>query len=203
VHTASTPEVGSEAMLTFRLPDDGTLVIAGARVTWVNDSPADTVTALPRGCGLRFTSLAPDDVRRIAALVADFLAAPREEPQVGVGLPRSGKVRIPFISACTFAGEQGSTSGSLCNLSTLGVYAALDRIPEVGERGWITFATPDDPRSFSANATVAWHNPEYARRMHALPPGGGLRFEGLSPRDSARLEALVENYLDSPESAKR
>lgn len=202
VHLEDPPEAGSEVTLSFRLPDDGTLVLAEAQVTWVNDSPAESVTAMPLGCGVRFTSVAPDDVRRIALLVRAFLAAPAGETLVGVGVPRSGVVRIPFIGACLFQGEEGQASGSVCNLSVLGVYAALERIPEVGERGRVTFPVPGSGKPFSAEVCVAWHNPEFARRMVALPPGCGLRFDGLPGADRARLSALVDAYLRSPETTK-
>jgi Tfp pilus assembly protein PilZ len=202
VHLENPPETGSEVTLSFRLPDDGTLVLAEAQVTWVNDSPAESVTAMPVGCGVRFTSVAPDDVRRIALLVRTFLAAPEGETQLGVGVPRSGVVRIPFIAACAFQGEEGESSGSVCNLSVLGVYAALDRIPEVGERGRVVFPIPGSAKPFVAEVAVAWHNPEFARRMQALPPGCGLRFEGLPAAERSRLSAVVEAYLRSPESAK-
>ena len=202
VHLEHPPEVGAEVVLSFRLPDDGGLVLAGSRITWVNDAPAENVTALPLGCGMRFLSVAPSDVRRIAGLVQGFLAAPAGETQLGVGVPRSGVVRIPYIAACTFEGEQGTTEGSLCNLSTLGVYAALDRIPEVGERGRIRFRIPGRALPLSPQAAVAWSNPEFERRMLALPPGCGLRFEGLNGFDEALLSRLVADYLEAPESSK-
>ena len=202
VHLEDPPPRNTEVVLSFRLPDDGSLVLAGSRVTWVNDSPAENVTALPVGCGVRFLSVAPSDVRRIAGLVQAFLAAPAGEAQVGVGVPPSGKVRIPFIAACTFEGEKGKTEGSICNLSTLGVYAALERIPEVGETGRIKFHVPGRALPLSAHVTVAWSNPEFGRRMLALPPGCGLRFEGLTAFDEALLARLVEDYLAAPESTK-
>ncbi|MGE0640538.1 MAG: PilZ domain-containing protein [Thermoanaerobaculia bacterium] len=197
VHIETPPTTDSRVMLTFRLPDDGPVVLAEASVTWVNDVPADSATALPIGCGVRFQSVAPDDLRRIASLVSSFLAARPEQHQVGVGKPPSGKERVPFIAACRFEGEEGEARGSICNLSTLGVYAALDRIPEVGERGRVSFAVPGLAGNFEADVTVAWHNPEYGQRMHALPPGCGLRFDDLAPLDEAVLTTLVSEYLTS------
>lgn len=202
IHDDRPPAIGSDLTITFRLPDDGALVLAEASVTWVNDDPAASVTALPRGFGARFTSVAPDDVRRIAGLVAAFVAAPREQAQAGVGVPHTGKVRIPFIAACELEGEGGPARGSVCNLSTLGIYAALDRIPEVGERGRVRFPIPGRARPLSARVTVAWSNPEFDSRMLALPPGCGLRFEDLTVFDEAVLTQLVEEYLASPENAR-
>lgn len=202
VHIYNPPPVGSPVALSFRLPDDGTLVLAAARVTWIHDAPAENPTALPLGCGVRFVTVAPEDVRRISALVEAFLKSPHGEAQVGVGLPPSGKVRIPFVAPCVFEGEAGTAQGSVCNVSALGVYAALDRIPEVGERGRITFEVPGMAEPFAALASVAWDNPEYPRRMRALPPGCGMRFEGLTPVHDAVLAALVDGYLSAPQSVK-
>lgn len=199
VHVEAPPPSGSELSLCFRLPDDGPEIQAGVTVTWVNDAPADSVTALPLGCGVRFQAVAPDDLRRIAAMIAGFLASPPEQLQVGVGPPPSGKVRIPFIASCVFAGEEGETRGSVCNLSTLGIYATLDRIPEVGERGRVRFPVPGLGGEFETDATVAWHNPDHPQRMQALPPGCGFRFENLSPIDEAVLTTLVGEYLGALE----
>src|SRR6186713_1229375 len=74
VHTPSPPPRDSRVTLTFELPDDGPEVRAAGSVTWVHDAPEDGPTSLPRGFGLRFLTAAPDDLRRIAILVAGFLA---------------------------------------------------------------------------------------------------------------------------------
>ena len=197
VHLQTPIDSGAEVSLSFRLPGDEQEIEASAVVTWANDTPAAGAMELPLGCGLRFVSVRPDDLRRIAATVAGYLESPHEEVQLGVGLPPSGKVRIPFISLCEFSGEFGEVQGSVCNLSTLGAYAALDRILDVGEPGRIRFAVPGLERRFECDATVTWYNPDHPRRLRALPPGCGLRFENLSPIDEMVLTTLVSDYLEA------
>jgi hypothetical protein len=199
IHFANPPANGKELAVRFRLPDDGPPIDALAAVTWVNDAPPDSASALPIGCGVRFLSVAPADMRRIAAVVSKFLAAPREQVQVGIAQPFSGKVRIPFITSCVYTDGKGDVLGSICNLSTLGVYAALERIPEPGERGRIRFQVPGLSAPFDCSATVAWHNPDLPDRVHALPPGCGFRFESLNPIQEAVLTTLVTDYLKALE----
>ncbi len=183
-----------EVTLRFRLPDGGPEIEAVAGVTWVNDvAPADG-TGLPRGCGLRFLRVAPDDLRRIAALVSSFLAAPQEQAAVGVGQPFTGRPRIPFIAACTLTGKFGTRQGSLCNLSVVGVYVALADIPATGARGRISFEIPGATPQFAADFRVTWQNPAFPVRAHALPPGCGLCFEHLGEREEGLLIGLVSAY---------
>src|SRR5690606_31875271 len=98
VHVENRPEEGEEIGVAFDLPDGAGRFEASAVVTWVNDAPAENAAALPPGCGLRFSSVAPADLRRVAAIVAAFQHEPR--PLWGVTQPSSGRVRIPFVAAC-------------------------------------------------------------------------------------------------------
>jgi hypothetical protein len=195
LHTESPPARNSEIELRFELPDGGPPVVAAATVTWVNDASLDGSSEMPCGFGARFLAAAPEDVRRIANLVANFVSDPHAQYQVGVGLPPSGKARIPFVAPCIFTGETKEFRGTLCNLSTLGAFVALDRLPRQGEKGTVRFGVPGIAGDFKVDASVAWLNPEYPRRMRALPPGCGLAFENLSPIDEAILTTVVESYL--------
>jgi len=197
VHLEAPLEQGRGVTLRFRLQDDGPEIEAAAVVSWINDVPAKDPAGLPLGCGLRFTQVAPDDLRRIAALVAEFLVAPREQVQVGIGQPFTGRVRIPFIAACTLIGRFGTRQGHVCNLSTLGVYVAIAEIPAQGARGGITFNLPGKDGEFTADFKVAWQNPDSPNRVHALPPGCGLLFEHLGPREEKLLAGLVNDYLQA------
>lgn len=183
-----------EVRLRFRLADEGPEIEAAAVVTWVREAPADDATGLPPGCGLRFLRVAPEDLRRIAALVASYLAAPQEQAGAGVGQPFTGRVRIPLITACTLTGRFGKRRGSLCNLSELGVYVALADMPAMGAPGRISFLLPGAAEEFSADFRVCWQNPEYPVRAHALPPGCGLRFEQLGRHEEQLLKRLVKDY---------
>jgi hypothetical protein len=202
LHTETPPPRNSEVELLFELPDGGPPVQAGATVTWVNDGPLDLSSGMPCGCGVRFLAAAPEDVRRIANLVANFVADPGTQFQVGVGLPPSGKARIPFVAPCIFVGDSEEFPGTLCNVSTLGAFAALDRLPRQGERGKVRFGVPGIAGDFKVDASVAWLNPAHPRRMPALPPGCGLAFENLSPIDEAILTTVVESYLGAVESER-
>jgi hypothetical protein len=194
VHLEAPVERDDVVTLRFGLPDEGPEIEAAAVVTWVNDPPPEGSTGLPRGCGLRFLRVAPDDLRRIAALVKAYLAAPQEQAMVGVGQPFTGRLRIPFVAACTLTGKFGTRHGSLCNLSVVGVYVALAEIPTVGARGRISFRIPGSGEEVEADFRVTWQNPDVPTRARALPPGCGLCFENLGAREEELLRVLVSDY---------
>lgn len=186
------PEIGTPVQLEFPLPDGGPEVAADALVTWVNDFAPDHVEELPQGCGLRFTALAPVDVRRLHALVAGFVAAPR--PLTGRPESRPDKVRIPFVAPCVLSGAGGPRRANVCNLSRDGIFVGLEAAPEPGAAVIVSFRLPGLEEAFERIAIVAWRNSEGPGRVHALPPGCGLRFASLSDDDSARLAELVDTY---------
>ena len=192
LHLEPRPEIGTAVALEFALPDGGPPMAADARVTWVNEAPPDSVEALPPGCGLRFTALAPSAVRRLSAVVAGFTAAPHPLP--GRDEPRAEKVRIPFVAPCVLSGADGPRRANVCNLSRDGVYVSLESVPRQGEAVIVSFRLPGLAEAFERIAVVAWRNPEGPGRVHALPPGCGLRFANLSAADSALLADLVETY---------
>ncbi len=197
LHLEAPVERHREVTLRFRLADDGPEIEAAAVVTWVNEMPAESATGLPPGCGLRFLRVAPEDLRRIAALIAAYLAAPQAQAAVGVGQPFTGRVRIPFITACVLTGRFGRRQGSLCNLSVLGVYVALEDMPALGARGRISFLLPGADAEFSADVRVCWQNPAFPVRAHALPPGCGLCFENLGEGEVELLARVVREYQRS------
>ena len=112
-------------------------------------------------------------------------------------------MRIPFITPCTLAGRFGHRRGSLCNLSVLGVYMALEDMPAMGAHGRISFHLPGATEEFRADVRVCWQNPEFPARAHALPPGCGLCFENLEPRQEELLRGLVSDYQRALVSAGR
>jgi hypothetical protein len=192
LHLDPIPESGSKLSLHFMLPDGDVPIEAEATVTWVNDAPPDNATALPTGCGLRFTGLAPGDVRRLSAMISDFEADP--QGQLGRSEPRTDKVRIPFVAPCVLSSPAGLSKGNVCNLSTSGVYVSVDPIPEVGATTIVAFRLPGLEDLFERAAVVAWRNVEGPGMVRALPPGCGLRFANLSHSDREHLADLVEEY---------
>lgn len=200
LHLEPRPEIGTGLEIEFPLPDGGPPISARASVTWVNEAPPDRVEELPQGCGLRFTALAPEEVRRLSALVAKFVAAPL--PLAGRSESRAEKVRIPFVAPCVLSGLDGPRRASVCNLSRDGIYVSVEPVPATGTAVIVAFRLPGMEEAFERVAVVAWRNPEGPGRVHALPPGCGLRFSGLTGEDSARLAALVDEYAGSlPASA--
>lgn len=197
LHFENPLELEQEVVVRFLLPDDGGEVEAAAVVTWRNDSPPDEVRALPAGCGLRFLRVAPEDLRRIAALVSNYLDAPHEHAGAGVAQPYTGRVRIPFIAACTLRGKFGVRHGTICNLSALGVYVALKDLLADGAHGSVSFRIPGTAGEFTTDFKVTWQNPDFPSRAQALPPGCGLYFENLRVEETALLMGLVTDYQQS------
>lgn len=195
LHLEPRPDVGTALEIEFALPDGDPPLAAHAVVTWVNDAPPDRVEELPQGCGLRFTALAPEEVRRLSALVAKFVVAPH--PLAGRPEARAEKVRIPFVAPCVLSTLDGVRRASVCNLSRDGVYVSVDPVPAAGAAVIVAFRLPGLTEAFERVAVVAWRNPEGPGRVHALPPGCGLRFAGLVEEDSARLTALIDEYAGS------
>jgi len=186
------PAPGARVSLQFTLPDGEGPLAAEATVTWLNPALPDRATALPAGCGVRFTGLGPAELRRISALVASFQSEPR--PLIERHEPKPEKVRIPFVAHCVVAGAHGTARGSVCNLSANGVYVAIEPIPEQNAPVIVAFRLPGLEELFERAAVVAWRNPEGPTRLRALPPGCGLRFANLSAEDRARLATLIEEY---------
>src|SRR5690606_25788531 len=193
VHVENRPEEGEEIGVAFDLPDGAGRFEGSAVGPWVNDAPAENAAALPPGCGLRFSSVAPADLRRVAAIVAAFQHEPR--PLWGVTQPSSGRVRIPFVAACQVSCAGGLLEGTVCNLSMLGVYVAVDPPPNPGESVVLAFRLPGLDGLFERPAVVAWQNLDRAEHLHALPTGCGLRFGELFAEDQLALGRLIDGYL--------
>jgi hypothetical protein len=107
--------------------------------------------------------------------------------------PWSGPRRIPFVRHCSIDGPLNRQQGLVCDLSTAGAYVRLHGELEPGTVVWISFEIFAGELPLVAEAIVAWQNVE-PRRIPELPPGCGLRFSGMGPRDAARIKAVVEGY---------
>lgn len=187
------PIPSGELDLTFSLPDGGPPVAARVAVQWVNEGGLATASSLPVGCGLRFVLMAPSDRWRVEALVETYRG--QSALPVGAETPESPAARVPLIAPCTLRGDFGEARGSTCNLSMFGVYAAVDPIPGVGERVWASLALPRKRTAFEQWATVTWRSDGPPTWHRPLPPGCGLRFEGLGMTDMRYLSQLVEEHL--------
>jgi len=186
------PQVGAEMALSFQLLDDDRPIVARATVTWINGRLPERAESLPQGCGLRFTRLEPADLRRLSAMVTSFREDPR--PLINRVEPQIEKVRIPFVAPCVLSGREGPVLGSVCNLSTEGIYVAVEPVPRPGEALIVSFRLPGQEETFERAAIVAWVNAEGGERVRALPPGCGLRFANLSESDAVALTDLIDRY---------
>lgn len=186
------PEVGAEMKLSFQLLDDDRPIVARAAVTWANERLPERAESLPPGCGLRFTRLEPADLRRLSAMVTAFREDPR--PLLHRIEPQVEKARIPFVAPCVLSGREGPALGNICNLSTEGIYVAIEPAPPSGEAVIVSFRLPGQAETFERAAIVAWVNAEGAHRVRALPPGCGLRFANLAEADRVALTDLVDRY---------
>jgi hypothetical protein len=76
------PPPGAEVTLTFTLPGDPAPLVCPGRIRWQNPPSifhgcGKTKMALPPGCGVEFTALAPADVERIAMRVRVTITSAR------------------------------------------------------------------------------------------------------------------------------
>jgi Tfp pilus assembly protein PilZ len=107
--------------------------------------------------------------------------------------PHTGFTRIPYTQMCRVVRHDVAVDGVLCNISVLGVYIALDEVPEVGETVELRFALPGGIR-ITSSGLVVWRNAEDSASAHRLPPGCGVRFVGLEPQYSRQIDELVNAY---------
>jgi Tfp pilus assembly protein PilZ len=108
----------------------------------------------------------------------------------------SGLLRIPFVRRCTLTFEGGQTASAfLVNINVLGAYVAFEEQPMLGEAVECRFMIPGNEIEIVAGGVVAWLNPKQSHPVHSLPPGFGVRFEGLSERDLGRIGDMVRSYV--------
>ncbi len=189
----STRFPAKSSQLRFPLPDGGPLVVTTAGVSWVRDQPSASPVELPAGCGVRFVMMSQTDRRRVEILVQTYQRGC--QPLLGEEQPASRSVRVPMIAPCRLTGEFGYADGRTCDLSIFGIYAAVDPIPEAGIEVRVELWLAGKPEPFARRGTVTWRNLGEPTWEHPLPPGCGVRFEGLSLKDVRYLSRLVEEGL--------
>jgi hypothetical protein len=123
------------------------------------------------------------------------------------GRRSSGLLRVPFVRRCTLEFEDGrSQAGFVVNINVLGAYVARDDVargaaapaaglPRTGENVVCRFLIPGRQAEIHVRGVVSWVNVQQQHPVHSLPPGFGIRFEGLSDADRARIEEVVVDYL--------
>ena len=116
----------------------------------------------------------------------------------------NGLLRVPFIRRCALAFDDGTSASTFTvNINVLGAYVARDQMPQLSQAVTITLATPGKDVQLVLRGTVTWLNPRQQHPVHSLPPGFGIRFEGLSEADRAHIEGVVAEYLERQGAASR
>lgn len=118
--------------------------------------------------------------------------------------------RIPFVRRCWLGLAGGRVvSAFTVNISSLGAYLTradfapeqpgapppADELPQVGEVVTCRFTMPESETEVEVKGVVSWLNPGQQHLVHSLPPGFGVRFEGLPAAARQRIEELVADYL--------
>lgn len=123
----------------------------------------------------------------------------------------SGLLRVPFVRRCTLDFDDGpSRVGFVVNINVLGLYVAQDdvgtrpaarpaatlELPRHGQSLSCRFLLPGRAAEIRVRGVVSWVNARQQHPVHSLPPGFGVRFEGLTDADRARIEDVVADYLE-------
>lgn len=120
-----------------------------------------------------------------------------------MGARSSGLLRVPFVNRCALDFDDGSVVDAfLVNINVLGAYVAQDGLARLGQRIRCHFRIPGNEIELSLGAVVVWVNARQQHPVHSLPPGFGLRFEGLTSEDLRRVEGIVEDYIARHPPAK-
>lgn len=99
--------------------------------------------------------------------------------------------------ACAIENDRGGHQvGRIWNVSVAGVYVVTQPYAELSEPVTLSFCLPGDAAPIRVRARIAWFNPPSPVRglgglAPHLPPGCGLQYLDLSPRDRRRIEDRV------------
>jgi uncharacterized protein (TIGR02266 family) len=97
--------------------------------------------------------------------------------------------RVEVILAVNIESESNFYAGFTENLSECGVFVATHAPLQIGSTVEVSVRLPEN-ESICAHGTVRWLRP-YSESS-GMVPGMGIRFDGLSPHASARIQAFCE-----------
>ena len=97
---------------------------------------------------------------------------------------------VRVMLAVSTASASNFYAGFTENLSESGVFVATHAPLHVGCAVEVAISLPDQEDAICARGTVRWVRPH--AQSSELAPGMGVRLDGLSSRDSARIQAFCE-----------
>ena len=68
-------------------------------------------------------------------------------------------------------------------------------MPELGQLVHCRFELPERTCAVAVDGIVSWLNPKQQHPVHSLPPGFGIKFQGLSLDAHTCIQDLVDDYL--------
>ena len=90
--------------------------------------------------------------------------------------------------------QQTILSGFSVNLSTGGIFLQTEYSFAINDRLVLIFSLPDQEKSVSCDARVAWVNRDSDAENNDYPSGVGLQFTDLSLEDVTAISGFIENY---------
>ena len=126
-------------------------------------------------------------------------------------MPEGGRVRTPsqasqrvsLVRKCQLTFPDGRRGTAfIVNVSVVGAYLAMDELPALGAQLSVGFTVPGNSREILASGAVVWLNTRLQHPVHSLPPGVGLRFQGLADADRKRIEAFVRDHVSRKTSSR-
>ena len=134
--------------------------------------------------------------------LAPTVATPALKPRP-LEQPASGHHRIACGESCEVVVGEERREALIWNISVVGAYLVMSApLPEPGDLLQLTFSLPGDRTPITCDAEVKWQNAPAifkgcGRVKLDLPPGCGVAFSDLDPRDLERIETRVRATLVS------
>lgn len=129
---------------------------------------------------------------------------PHKLPTRVLSQPSSGNRRVPCAELCEIEDDQGGRqAGRIWNVSAAGVYLVAQPASELTESLTLSFRLPGDAGPIKVCGRIAWWNrpspvPGLGEQAPHLPPGCGVQYLDLAPRDRHRIEDWVKQALPGP-----
>jgi hypothetical protein len=161
-------------------------------------TPPESPRAERRSSGLlrvpfiRRCSLSYDDGRMSSAFIVNInvLGAYVARDDVPLAPPSKAEARRRKAAAAATPAVMPSGPGRAADM------------PALGQLVHCRFQLPEQTCEVAVNGVVSWLNPRQQHPVHSLPPGFGIRFQGLSAESHACIKDLVDEYLSRHPGAR-